>query len=88
MERNLAGADIRTFKTNKHTVTECKTACMKNSDCVAYTFNKYTTQCWIKRAGHNRLSRDNNLISGLKSCYQGTRNTALLHKIRLKSFES
>ena len=72
VEQNLWGADIKTFITNGHSVVECKNKCLKHAECTAFTYHKPSGRCWLKRPGHRHTQYDKNLISGFKSCYNGT----------------
>lgn len=72
MNRNLSGGDIRHFKSkSKKSPVECRNACMAEKRCTAFTFDKRNGNCWLKEPNHRPISRDNNLISGLKRCYYG-----------------
>ena len=82
MNRNLAGGDLTSFITKNKNVAECATKCAKHAECDAFTFHKRSGRCWIKRAGHNQLTYDGNLISGFKSCYTGTCDLVLAFLFR------
>jgi len=75
MDRNLWGADIKTFITSGKNIVECKTKCLKHKECTAFTYHKPSGRCWLKHPGHKPLAYDNKLISGFKSCYEGTWNS-------------
>ena len=73
MDKDFAGGDIKTFITKDKNIIECKTACMAEKACKAYTYIKADGRCYIKHSGHKKLSVNAKCISGLKKCYTGNK---------------
>ena len=62
------GGDIKAFKVKSKDVMVCQRACLKHKECVAFTFQKASGICFIKRKGHKAAKPMNTVLSAKKHC--------------------
>ncbi len=67
--RDFGGANIVTV--NAPSAHECQIECQKNPECMFFTYDLSSQNCWLKNAKINDYPNPV-CISGPRKCYEGT----------------